>query len=90
MAPNLGRSLSTFWYYEIPDRLQKRNFQGRSSLHPVSVWYAQPRDLSSTFERQPRAISIAFIVLGVTWITLTNSLSWGGFSCLVLELLLGS
>ena len=44
------------------------------------------KDLSSSSERQPRATSIAYNVLGVSCTTWTND-SKGGFSCLLSEFL---
>lgn len=70
-------------YHTVPShtmkgRLQKGGFQARSSLNfliPVSerCRIFRYRDLTSTSERHPRAIQMAYVVLGATWTTLANN-----------------
>lgn len=61
-------------------RPQRGNFEARFStdpLGPVSEVCSlfSNRDLSSTYERQPDVIGIAYNILGVSWTTMTKDLN---------------
>lgn len=68
---------------------QVGGFQVGSSLTPLNLVSKvcsvfSEMDATSISERQPRAIAIAYNILGGSWTPLANN-SKGGFLCLVVE-----
>lgn len=89
LPPPLGSLHSILQYYEnqclgrrLPGQLQLDS--SKSYVH--NVWYLQQQGLYFNSGRQPLTMAIAWIVVGISWIPLTNNLN-GYFPCLVLGFL---
>lgn len=80
LLPSLGswRSVSE----TIEAGVQERGFQVSSNSKSSQPLLSSAIDAPSTPKRQPRDALVIYIVLGVTWTTLTNRCK--SFSCLVL------
>ena len=65
----LGSLHSIFWNHEIQIIKKRFSFQihfQSSMSYDLSVWYLHPWGPLSVLERQPRALLVIYIVLGVT------------------------